>query len=90
MGNDASSMKDNAMISQKKSELMIYVDESQKAHYAYLISFFVKPEQGLPAAPIFIMDAETFELYKQWDNIQTAQIDAEGGGLPAGAGSCTA
>lgn len=66
-------------ISQKKSELMIYPDENKKAHYAYLVSFFAKPVTGTPAIPTFIIDAETFKIYEQWDNLQTANGGGFGG-----------
>jgi pseudolysin len=73
--------KPGTVISQKKNELMIYVDDNQKAHYAYLASFFAQPEKGLPAIPTFIIDAENFKIYKQWDNIQTSDGGYDGGGL---------
>ncbi len=69
----------DTIIDQKKSELMIYVDENQKAHYAYLVSFFAKPSKGVPAIPTFIIDAETFKIYEQWDNLQTENGGGFGG-----------
>jgi len=68
----------HAVISEKKSELMIYVDAQNKAHYVYLVSFFAKPEKGMPSIPTFIMDAETNIVYAQWNNLQT--VENNGGG----------
>jgi pseudolysin len=67
-------------ISDAKTTLMIFVDKSQKAHWAYLVSFLATPAQGLPAKPTQIMDATTLKIYKQWDNIQTVS-DVLGGGF---------
>lgn len=66
-------------ISKQTKKLMVYVDQKNKAHWAYLISFYVKPNHGMPEKPTYIMDALTFSVYEQWDDIQT--VDAEGGGF---------
>lgn len=63
----------------KKSELMIYVDKSNKAHWIYKISFLIKPIKAgaIPAKPVYLIDATSFEIYKHWDDIKT---DAAYGG----------
>lgn len=60
-----------------KSEPMVYIDENERAHWAIKVSFYIPAgKKGMkktrPAHPIFIIDALTFTVYKQWDNIQTA------------------
>lgn len=70
----------HALISKKNAELMIYVDDQNKAHYAYLVSFFAKPEKGVPAIPTYIVDAETLKVYEEWNNLQTIE-KADGGGF---------
>lgn len=63
-----------------KNDLIVYVDQNNKAHWAYHISFFAKTGKALPAKPNFIMDATKFTVYQQWDNIQT-EDDVTGGGF---------
>lgn len=67
-----------------KSELMVYIDSSNKAHWVYKISFFVPALKSgtTPSRPTYIMDAVTFHIYKEWNNIQTASapVLAAGGG----------
>jgi pseudolysin len=66
-------------ISKTSGELMVFVDKVNKAHWAYLVSFFAKPAKGLPAMPTMIIDASNFQIYHQWDNIQTADAVSGGG-----------
>ena len=74
-----------AAVTQPKSSLMVYVDENNKAHWAYLVSFETAPAQGLPEKPTYIVDGTSFHVYKEWDNIQTLDNEAldneEGGGF---------
>ncbi len=67
-------------VSDIKNDLIVYVDQNNKAHWAYHIRFFSKTNQALPAKPNFIMDATTFAVYQQWNNIQTLD-DVSGGGF---------
>lgn len=72
------------VIKDQSSDLIVYVDGSNKAHWAYKVSFYAEPiqETALPAKPIYIMDALTFQIYKQWDDIKTTKmIDVSGGGF---------
>lgn len=55
---------------QKESvQTIVYVDESKKAHYAFLISFYY--DDGLTGAhrPNTIVDAETLQVYRTWDAV---------------------
>ncbi len=63
-----------------KTNLMIYVDKNNKAHWAFLTTFLVEPANAKPSKPTYILDAITFEVYKTWDNIQTLD-NALGGGF---------
>lgn len=71
------------MIEGKSSKLIIYIDEHKKAHWAYQVSFDAPPDRndGVPARPIYILDAETFAIYEQWNDIQTLQESVSAGGL---------
>jgi pseudolysin len=61
------------------SELMVFVDKNNKAHWAFLVNFDVDAQQGLPAKPHYLMDAVTFDIFQQWDNIQTEGTSLGGG-----------
>lgn len=68
------------------SQLIVYVDNANKAHWAYLVKFTMEPVQAnaMPAKPAYIMDATTFQIYQQWDEIKTvgfAKVNADGGGF---------
>jgi pseudolysin len=60
-------------IKNENSALVVYVDIDNKAHWAYKVSFDVAPNKttGMPAKPVYIMDALSSKIYRQWDNIQT-------------------
>lgn len=64
-----------------KKTLMVYIDKSNKAHWVYYISFLSTNQHGAPAVPTYILDAVTFRVYEEWNNMQT--IDGGGyGGNP--------
>lgn len=65
--------------SETKSNLVVFVDKKNKAHWAYLTSFTVIPDHGIPAKPTSLIDALSFEVYQQWNNIQTLDDTAGGG-----------
>ncbi len=69
----------NELTSNSKKELIVYVDKSNKAHWAYLVSFNTKSEKGMLTKPTYILDAASFAIYLNWDNLQT--VDADGGGF---------
>ena len=72
-------------VSDQKSELIVFVDDSQKAHWAYKVDFYAKSTQAgkAPQKPNYIVDAITLKTYLMWDNIQTQKNTSEsfGGGL---------
>lgn len=67
-----------------KTDTVVVINKKDgKAHWAYKISFFV-PASGigkLPAKPVYVVDAQTFDVYKHWNEIKTAQEYVQGGGL---------
>ncbi len=76
----------NAAVSNVSTQLIVFVDSANKAHWAYLVKFSAEPAQAnaIPAKPAFIMDATSFQVYQQWDEIKTlenAKLDADGGGF---------
>lgn len=71
----------HADIKKPTSELMVYINETNKAVWAYRISFYVEPQtaKSLPAKPVYIMDAKHLTVYQEWDDIKTLD-DVFGGG----------
>lgn len=72
----------NPAIKDQRSELIVYVDQNQKAHWVYKVTFFAEPlREDLSAAkPIYLLDASTFKMYENWDNLQTVGDAVTGGG----------
>lgn len=73
-------------IKDQESKLIVYVDDQNKAHWAFQVSFYVQPVKDgvMPAKPVYLMDAVTFHVYAKWDDIKTLteliSIDATNGG----------
>ena len=68
-------------ISDQTSELMIYVDDSGRAHKSYVVSYFADTRNGgAPTRPTVILDADTGRVLKQWDNLQHALVGTGPGG----------
>lgn len=66
-------------VSEAKKSLMVYVDDNNKAHWVYLVSFLIKPAHAMPMKPTFIIDAVSFKVYQKWDDIQTIDNTYGGG-----------
>lgn len=58
----------------QSSDMIVYIDKANVAHYAYKVSFFAPAAKSdsLPAKPIYIIDAKTLDVLSQWDNLQTS------------------
>ncbi len=72
----------------ESSRQMIYVDDNDVAHMAYVVNFFADyAPSGLmiraandPRRPFVIIDAQTGLVLKQWDGLTTAAIGTGPGG----------
>jgi len=65
----------------EKSEQMIFIDDSGRAHMAYVVSFFADAAKGgSPTRPFVIVDANSGRVLKQWDNLQHALVGTGPGG----------
>jgi len=69
-------------IQNPNQQLMVYVDQQNTAHWAYLISFDVPAPaiHTLPSKSRYILDAVNFTNYQHWDDIQTDE-NVHGGGF---------
>lgn len=59
----------------KKSDLIVYIDQSNKAHWAYQITFYVPAgkKNKEPSIPVYIVDAKSFHVYEQWNEIKNVE-----------------
>lgn len=76
-------MKDYAsnQVSQKNVKLIVFVDEQNKAHWAYHVSFLVSQEGMIPERPTFLMNAESHDVYQKWNDIKTEKTDVKAAGF---------
>lgn len=68
----------------QQTQLIVFIDSNNKAHWAYKVKFLVEPvrEGRMPAKPVYIMDAINFKIYQQWDDIKTYETaNVDGGGF---------
>lgn len=70
----------NQSVREKKSELMVFIDTKNKAHWAYLVSFEVQPEKGMYERPTAIIDASTLHVYHEWNDVKKLD-EVSGGGF---------
>ncbi|MBX3708576.1 MAG: M4 family metallopeptidase [Gammaproteobacteria bacterium] len=71
-------------VSEQQSTLMVFVGKDKKAHWAYKVSFRSEPVKvnEKPSKQVYIIDATTFAVYANWDDIKTLEnVDADGGGF---------
>jgi vibriolysin len=60
---------------------MIYIDDNNKAHMSYVVSYFAdRPGGGAPTRPTVILDARTGRVLKQWDGLTHALVGTGPGG----------
>lgn len=59
----------------KKSDLIVYVDQSNKAHWAYQVTFYIPADKKNkePSIPVYIVDAKSFHVYEQWNEIKNVE-----------------
>lgn len=67
-----------AKITNQASDLLVYIDQSQKAHWAFHVSFQAENQDHI-YQPNFLIDAQNFVIYQQWDNVKTYD-EVKGGG----------
>jgi pseudolysin len=77
-------------IKDKQSKIIIFIDQENKAHWAYQTSFYAGPIRNdhAPARPVRIIDAISQTVYMEWDDIKTIKpkkpkkdVSEEGGGF---------
>ena len=71
----------HAKISEEQSQLTVYVDKDNKAHWAYMVSFLAEPQQAMPAKPNAIIDAKTLKVFRSWNDVKTEKHVVKGYGF---------
>ena len=76
--------------SNESNDLMIYVDDDDTAHLAYVVSFFAdkgigilasdRTASSMPVRPFTIIDARSGAVLKQWEGLTTSLIGTGPGG----------
>ncbi len=59
---------------------VIYIDEKDKAHLAYHLSFYTNGKKEPITAPNYLVDANTGKILKEWNNIHSKRIGQGMGG----------
>lgn len=67
-------------VSEAQATPMVYVDEQQRAFWAYRVSVLVQPDDGIPERPTAIVDADTSRVLLQWNDIKTTRAMVKGQG----------
>ncbi|MHB1948305.1 MAG: M4 family metallopeptidase [Gammaproteobacteria bacterium] len=71
------------VILKTKANRLVYIDKSNKAHWAFYIEFLTQNEKKLEQ-PVYILDANTYQIYQSWNNLHTLDDELEkvtGGGF---------
>ena len=68
-------------VEREESRQMVFIDDNDRAHMAYVVSFFADAARGgSPTRPVVIIDANSGRILKQFDNLQNAEIGTGPGG----------
>lgn len=73
----------SASISDTTVKKIVYVDDANRAHWAYLVGFRAEMPKSL-ARPNAIIDARSLEVYREWNDLKTDEItlsNVQGGGF---------
>jgi len=69
----------SARVDAQKSRFMIYVDDSNRAHRAYVVQLS-STLRGAPTAPLVIVDADSGKVLLKRENLQTDAVGTGPGG----------
>jgi len=64
----------------KNTEKVIFIDQDKKAHLAYHLSYYINKQSAHIKAPNFIIDANTAEILKEWNDVRHEKIGQGLGG----------
>ena len=64
----------------EKSDLVVFVDDNGHGHLAYAVSYFADGANVKPTRPMILIDANSGQVLKKWENLQHALIGTGPGG----------
>ncbi len=67
-------------LSEVSGQIVVYVDATNKAHWAYKLSVMTEDGQSIPKKPSVILDANNFKPFVEWDDIKQLNHAAKGKG----------
>ncbi len=68
-------------VSEDKVTPMVYIDDNQRAFWAYKVSVLVTYTDKIPERPTAIIDAQTLKPFKQWNDVKTIRSEVTGMGF---------
>lgn len=68
------------VISEEKSSVIVYMDETNKPHWAYRVSFVVTHKDKIPSRPTSIIKADDMTVVQYWNDMKTAKEEVKGFG----------
>lgn len=71
----------NFTYADSQTRLIVYVDDQQQAHWAWMVSFKTSRIHNMPAKPVYILDALSLAVYEHWNNLKTSGVLVPGGGI---------
>src|SRR5690606_12010404 len=68
-------------VEREESRQMVYIDDNDRAHLAYVVTFFADAANGgSPTRPVVIIDANSGRILTQYENLQHADVGTGPGG----------
>ena len=64
----------------EKSDLVVFIDDTGRGRLAYAVSFFADGPSVRPTRPTMLIDANSGQVLKSWDNLQHALVGTGPGG----------
>lgn len=68
-------------ISDEAVHPMIYIDNDNRAHWAYQVSVLLTRQNNTPERPTAIIDAQSYQTYMTWNDMKTVRSHVNGGGF---------
>ena len=69
------------IINKQSVDAIVHIDENNRAHWAYKISFIVSYPDIMPEKPTFIVSADGNEVFARWNDLKSSWSPAKGRGF---------
>jgi pseudolysin len=68
-----------SVVTERTTNLIVYVDQHNVAHWAFYARFLDTGFSGLPQKPAYILDAISLDVYQAWNDLKTLDNELGGG-----------